>query len=54
MKPNYQTTLNITEEENNIVEILKAKGIKIISIWRRGLDAYEKELIDSGELNKTV
>ena len=44
MKPKYSTTINLTEAENKIWEELEDKGIKIIDIFRRGMEAYEKDL----------
>lgn len=46
-QPKYTSTINWTESENKIVEELQAKGIKIVSIFRRGLSIYEKELQDN-------
>ena len=37
-------SLSLTEQEAEVLEILQAKGIKIISVFRRGLEAYEKDL----------
>jgi hypothetical protein len=37
-------SIAITESEAELVEKLTAKGIKIIMIFRRGLEAYEKDL----------
>ena len=46
-KPKFTSTISWTETENKIVEELQAKGIKIISIFRRGLSEYEKDLNDN-------
>ena len=43
-------SLSLTESEAELLSILTAKGIKTISVFRRGLAIYEKELIDNGEI----
>lgn len=37
-------SLSITESEASVLELLNAKGIKNVMVFRRGLDEYEKEL----------
>lgn len=38
-------SLSITEQESELLYQLNAKGIKNISVFRRGLQAYEADLI---------
>ena len=44
-QPNYQTSVSgLTKEESELVDLLKAKGINVNSVFRRGLQAYERDL----------
>ena len=45
-------SLSLTEQEAEVLEILQAKGIKIISVFRCGLSVYEKQLRDNNMLDK--
>jgi hypothetical protein len=43
----YTVSLNITKAEYDVLELIKQKGIKTIDVFRRGMDAYEREIIDA-------
>ena len=39
-----QVSISISESENEALELVKQKGIKIIDVFRRGLEAYVKDI----------
>lgn len=40
-----QVTISITEQENQELDLIKQKGIKIIDVFRRGLDGYIRDVL---------
>jgi hypothetical protein len=49
-KPNYQTSLQMNEEDFEIKECLSKAGVSIIDTWRRGAQEIIKE-IEKSESN---
>jgi len=45
MKPNYQTSLQFTEEDFFNKEKLRKHGVTIIETWRRGADELMNEVL---------
>jgi len=39
----YQRIVTVTEEENKIIEELLKKGVKVIDIFRTGIEKLSKE-----------
>lgn len=40
MKENYQTSITLTKEEKHKLDILRSRGVSIISIFREGLEQH--------------
>ena len=45
----FSTSITLTEEERARVENLKRKGYSIVGIFRRGLEASEKQPAEKGD-----
>ena len=41
MKPRFQIVISLSEQDVKKLEELKAKGIKIIEIFRKGLKSFD-------------
>lgn len=47
-------SLSITPQEAEILDYLKAKGIKAIMVFRRGLEAYKQECVEDLSQNNNA
>ena len=44
MSMRYQISLTITKGEGEVLESLRQKGIRVVDVFRRGLEQYEQDL----------
>jgi len=43
-KPRYQRIISLNEEDQKKIDKLQAKGIKVVDIFRKGMESYCKEV----------
>ena len=52
MKMSGAVNIRINQAEGDIVDVLRQKGVTQADIFRRGLEAYEREIIREVDITK--